>query len=800
MDLPNPEHVLRLAQELNLKVHQVAATAQLLAEGGTVPFISRYRKEATGLLDEVQVTAIRDRLEQMKAMDERRAGILASLKERNLLTPELEKSIHAATTLTALEDIYAPFRPKKRTRATIAKEKGLEPLAELLWAQDAATNPLAAASAYVGRDYTPEDGKNQPQKIADIEEALAGARDILAERISDDKNARARLRAVYQAQAVLSSKVLTGKQDEAAKFKDYFDWSEPLAKAPSHRVLAIRRGESESMLIMRVTLPDEFAATAELEPLFVKPAGSVALNRPSGTTPPGRLGATAPTAANASAEQVRLAVQDAAKRLLGPAMETEMRLAAKKRADEVAIKVFADNLRELLFAAPLGQKAVLAIDPGFRTGCKVVLLDRQGKLLHNDVVYPDRHEAEAKEKLGGFVKFFNVEAVAIGNGTGGRETEAFVRGLGLPPAIPVVMVNESGASIYSASDVAREEFPDHDLTVRGAVSIGRRLMDPLAELVKLDPKSIGVGQYQHDVDQLALRRSLDDTVVSTVNGVGVEVNTASKQLLSYVSGLNAAIAAAIVARRDEHGPFKSRAELKEVPRLGPKAFEQAAGFLRIRGAENPLDASAVHPESYPIVEKMAADLGVSVADLMRDGQARAKLKLASYVSEKVGLPTLTDIVGELAKPGRDPREQFEAFSFSAGVNKPEDLKPGMKLPGIVTNVTAFGAFVDVGVHQDGLVHVSQLADSFVKEPAAVVKPGHKVMVTVTEIDLARKRIALSMRSKPELGARQALSGAGTPSSRPGPASPRGGGTPPPARPAPQSLNGDWFTAALNKKK
>ncbi len=776
MDLPNPDHVLRLAQELNLKVHQVAAAAQLLAEGATVPFISRYRKEATGLLDEVQVTAIRDRLEQMKAMDERRAGILASLKERNLLTPELEKSIHAATTLTTLEDIYAPFRPKKRTRATIAKEKGLEPLAELLWAQDAATNPVAAAQAYVGRDYTPEDGKNQPQKIADTEEALAGARDILAERISDDKNARARLRAVYQAQAVLSSKVLTGKQAEAAKFKDYFEWSEPLAKAPSHRVLAIRRGESESMLIMRVTLPDDQTAPAELEPLFVR-------------------------ARNPAAEQVRLAVQDAAKRLLGPAMETEMRLEAKKRADEVAIKVFADNLRELLFAAPLGQKAVLAIDPGFRTGCKVVLLDRQGKLLHNDVVYPDRHEAEAKEKLTGFVKFFNIEAVAIGNGTGGRETEAFVRGLGLPPAIPVVMVNESGASIYSASDVAREEFPDHDLTVRGAVSIGRRLMDPLAELVKLDPKSIGVGQYQHDVDQPALRRSLDDTVVSTVNGVGVEVNTASKQLLSYVSGLNAAIAAAIVARRNEKGPFKSRAELKEVPRLGPKAFEQAAGFLRIRGADNPLDASAVHPESYPIVEKMAADLGVTVSDLMRDGKARAKLKLESYVSEKVGLPTLTDIVGELAKPGRDPREQFEAFSFSAGVNKPEDLKQGMKLPGIVTNVTAFGAFVDVGVHQDGLVHVSQLADSFVKEPAAVVKPGQKVMVTVTEIDLVRKRIALSMRSKPELGARPGNTATGKPVTGPGQLRSGNGPRPAPAAPsAPQSLNGDWFTAALNKKK
>jgi uncharacterized protein len=774
MTLPNPDHVLRLAQELNLKVHQVASTAQLLAEGATVPFISRYRKEVTGMLDEVQVAAIRDRLEQMRAIDDRRASILASLKERNLLNPALEKSIMAAETLTTLEDLYAPFRPKKRTRATIAKEKGLEPLADLLFAQDPATDPVAAAQAHVGFAYTPEDGKNQPATVASVEEALAGARDIIAERVSEDKDARARLRRVYQATAVISSRVLMGKEAEAAKFKDYFEWSEPLAKAPSHRILAMRRGEQESMLLMRVTLPDELAGIAEVEPLFVK-------------------------AKNPAGEQVRLAVTDATKRLLSPAMETEMRLESKKRADADAIKVFADNLRELLFAAPLGQKAVMAIDPGFRTGCKVVLLDRQGKLLHNDVVYPDRHAAEAKEKLEGFVKFFKIEAVAIGNGTGGRETEAFVRALGLPPSIPVVMVNESGASIYSASDVAREEFPDHDLTVRGAVSIGRRLMDPLAELVKLDAKSIGVGQYQHDVDQFALKRSLDDTVVSTVNGVGVEVNTASKQLLSYVSGLNESIAANIVARRNEKGPFQSRAELLEVPRLGPKAFEQAAGFLRIGGAANPLDASAVHPESYPIVEKMAADVGVTVPDLMRDGSKRAKIKLDAYVTEKVGLPTLTDIVTELAKPGRDPREKFEAFSFAEGINKPEDLKQGMKLPGLVTNVTAFGAFVDVGVHQDGLVHVSQLADTFVKEPGSVVKPGQKVMVTVVEVDLPRQRIALSMRSRPELGARPALGGGGTPSSRTGPSSPRGGGTPPPAR-APQSLNDDWFTAALNKKK
>lgn len=773
MAAPNPDHVLRLAAELNLKVHQVASTAQLLAEGATVPFIARYRKEATGELDEVQVTTIRDRLEQLAAIDDRRAAIVASLKERNLLTPELEKALATADSLTALEDIYLPFRPKKRTRATIAKEKGLEPLADLLFAQDPATDPLAAAQAYVGRDYVADDGKNQKSKIESADEALAGARDIIAERISDDKDARARLRSLYQRDAVLSSKVISGKETEAAKFKDYFDWNEPLAKAPSHRILAIRRGEKELFLMMRITLPDELAALAELEPLFVK-----------GSTP--------------SAAQIRLAVADAFKRLLAPAMETEMRLESKKRADEAAIRVFTGNVRELLLASPLGQRAVLAIDPGFRTGCKVVLLDRQGKLLHNDVVYPDRHPDEARAKLLGFIQHFRVEAVAIGNGTAGRETETFVRGLGLSPAIPIVMVNESGASIYSASEVAREEFPDHDLTVRGAVSIGRRLMDPLAELVKLDPKSIGVGQYQHDVDQTALKRSLDDTVVSSVNAVGVELNTASKQLLSYVSGLNAATAAAIVARRNEKGPFASRAELREVPRLGPKAFEQAAGFLRIRDAAHPLDASAVHPERYALVEKMAADLGATVADLMRDSKLRAKIKLEAYVTADVGLPTLNDIMAELAKPGRDPREKFEAFSFAEGVNKPEDLKPGMKLPGIVTNVTAFGAFVDVGVHQDGLVHVSQLADAFVKDPAEIVKPGQRVHATVVEVDLARKRIALSMRSKPDLTPKAARPPQG------GPAAPRSA-SPHSPRPAsaprpPQSLNGDWFSAALNKKR
>jgi protein Tex len=773
--LPNADHVLLIAQELgsSVKVHQVATTAQLLKEGATVPFIARYRKEMTGELDEVQITTIRDRLEQLAALDDRRAVILASLKERNLLTDALDNQIALATTLVRLEDIYLPFRPKKRTRATIAKEKGLEPLAEQIWAQDPAIDLAAAAQAYVGRDYTADDGKNVVSKIATAEEAFAGARDILAERVSDDAAAREKLRTLYKDSAVVSSKVLSGKETEAAKFKDYFEWSEPLAKCPSHRLLAMRRGEKELFLMMRITV-DETLSLAELERLVIKN-----------------------TAPDATA-QLRLMLADALKRLLAPAMETEFRLASKKHADADAIKVFADNVRELLLAAPLGQRAVLALDPGFRTGCKTVILDRQGKLLHNDVVYPDRHEVEATEKIKGFIEFFKIEAIAIGNGTAGRETEAFIRGLKLPASIAVVMVNESGASIYSASEVAREEFPDHDLTVRGAVSIGRRLMDPLAELVKLDPKSIGVGQYQHDVDQNALKRSLDDTVISCVNGVGVELNTASKQLLAQVSGLNSRSAAAIVARRNDKGAFKARADLLDVAGLGPKAYEQAAGFLRIHDAVHPLDASAVHPERYALVEKMAADLGCTVPDLLRDEKLRKKINLEAYVTETVGLPTLTDIMAELAKPGRDPRQKFEAFSFQDGVNKPEDLKIGMKLPGIVTNVTAFGAFVDVGVHQDGLVHVSQLADSFVKDPAAVVKPGQKVSVTVTEVDLTRGRIALSMRSAPQLGAK---SGQSAPRTSPG-VGPTGGRAAP-AAPAPrpqQSLTNDWFAAALNKKR
>jgi uncharacterized protein len=756
----NEAHILKIAAELKVQPRQVLSTAKLFAEGATVPFIARYRKEATGSLDEVAITGIRERLLSLADLDNRREAILKSLAERNLLSDELKAAVTKAESVTQLEDIYLPYRPKRRTRATIAKELGLEPLADLLFAQQAATDPQTEAAKYVSAE----------KGVADAAAALAGARDIIAERVSDDANARAKLRALYWNEAVVKSKVLSDKLEAGAKFKDYFDWSEPVAKIPSHRLLAIRRGETEGFLMMRISV-EENSALALIEPLFV-----------TGRSP--------------AADQVRLAVQDSYKRLLGSAIEVELRMESKKRADTEAIRVFADNLRELLLASPLGRKNVLAIDPGFRTGCKVVCLDRQGKLLHNDVIYPTASSAaeirEAAEAVLSMVKKYQIEAIAIGNGTAGRETETFVKLLKL--TIPIVMVNESGASIYSASEVAREEFPTQDLTVRGAVSIGRRLMDPLAELVKLDPKSIGVGQYQHDVDQSALKRSLDDIVVSCVNGVGVELNTASKQLLAYVSGLGPALAASIVTYRNENGPFKSRAELKKVPRLGEKAFEQAAGFLRIRDGGHPLDASAVHPERYELVDHMAKDLNCAVNDLLRDAGVRQKIQLPKYVTEAVGLPTLTDILGELAKPGRDPRQQFEVFSFQSGVEKMEDLKPGMKLPGIVTNVTAFGAFVDIGVHQDGLVHVSQLSDRFIKDPAEVVKVSQRVTVTVTEVDLPRKRIALSMKAAPVIGA-------STTGTRTSPAAPRpaGGGFNRPAQPA-KPATVDWFTAALNKNQ
>jgi uncharacterized protein len=754
------KHVLRITRELSLQPRQVAATAVLLEEGATVPFIARYRKEKTGELDEVQITAIRDRLEQLEELDKRRDSIVQSLTERNLLSPELQLKVEGAETLAALEDIYLPFRPKKRTRATIAKERGLEPLADLLWPQSPQTDPAREALAYV----------DSAKEVPDPAAALAGARDILAERMNDDAEVRAKLRDLYVSQGVLRSKVVSGKEEEGAKFKDYFDWSEPASKAPSHRILAMRRGEEEGFLYTRLTPPEELALGI-LEAQFVKNS-------------------------SAAAQEVRLAAHDCYKRLLGFAMEGEARVHFKKRADEEAVRVFADNLRELLLAAPLGQKTVLAIDPGFRTGCKVVLLDRQGKLLANDVIYPEksaREQSEAAEMVRAVVQRFKVEAIAIGNGTASRETETFVRKLGLPASIPIVMVNESGASIYSASEVAREEFPNHDVTVRGAVSIGRRLMDPLAELVKLDPKSIGVGQYQHDVDQTALKRSLDDVVVSCVNSVGVELNTASKHLLSYVSGLNARTAAGIVAHRDEHGPFQSRLDLLKVAGLGPKTFEQAAGFLRIRDAQHPLDQSAVHPERYSLVDQIAADLGCTLQDLLRDSSKRSKIQLQKYVSAEVGLPTLQDIFSELAKPGRDPRQQFEAFSFAEGVEKVEDLQPGMKLPGIVTNVTAFGAFVDVGVHQDGLVHISQIADAFIKNPAEILKVGQRVQATVMEVDLGRKRISLSLKTNPDLGPRPARGGSKSDSDRrdqPRPAS-RGGTT---------AGGVDWFTAATQKRR
>jgi len=709
------QHVLKIASELSIQPRQVAATAVLLEEGGTVPFIARYRKERTGELDEVKIMNIRDRLEQLEELDKRRDSIMKSLDERKLLTADLLKKIGAAETMNVLEDLYAPFRQKKRTRATTAKEKGLEPLADLIWAQDVTLDVQAVAKEHAGREWQIDEKKG----TLTLDDALAGARDIIAERIAEDANARARMRTLYAEKGVVRSKVISGKEEEGAKFKDYFDWSEPAASVPSHRILAMRRGEAEGFLMVRLT-PEESEAVSLLESIFVK-------NK------------------SAAATQVRDAVHDCQKRLLGFAMEGEARLTVKKRADEEAIRVFAQNIREVLLAAPLGQKAVLGIDPGFRSGCKIVLLDKQGKLIGNDVIFPDREEETAGRLIKAAITKFNVEAIAIGNGTASRETEAFIRTLKLPASIPVVMVNESGASIYSASEIAREEFPDKDITVRGAVSIGRRLMDPLAELVKLDPKSIGVGQYQHDVDQTALKKQLDDVVASCVNNVGVELNTASKNLLAYVSGLNARVAGNIVAHRDENGPFKSRKELLKVAGLGPKAFEQAAGFLRIRDGGNPLDTSAVHPERYELVEKMAGDAGCSISDLLTDAQKRNRIDLKKYVSEEVGLPTLTDIVKELAKPGRDPRAQFEAFNFG-DVHTMNDLKPGMKLPGIVTNVTAFGAFVDIGVHQDGLVHVSQLSDDFVKNAADIVKPGQKVNVTVVEIDIPRKRIALSMKS------------------------------------------------------
>lgn len=700
-----------IARELNLQPWQVFNTLKLMAGGATIPFIARYRKEMTGTLDEVKLAAIRDRNQQLLDIEKRREAILNAIREQEKLTPELEKQLHAAQSLVELEDLYLPYKQKRKTRASIARERGLEPLAKLLMDQGN-FHPEEKAAAYI------DAGKG----IENVENALAGARDIIAEWVNESLPARERIRNLFTREATISSKPVKGKELEGILFQNYYDISEPLLRAPSHRILAMFRGEEEGFLRITVN-PDEEKARAQLNRIFVK-------------------------SENEAGEQVEMAVKDAYKRLLQPSMETEMRALAKQKADEEAIRVFVTNLRQLLLTAPLGQKNILAIDPGFRTGCKVVCLDRQGRLLHNETIYPHPPQSEVSEavaKIRNLVAVYGTEAVAIGNGTAGRETENFIRKIPFNRPLISIMVNESGASVYSASAVAREEFPDYDVTVRGAVSIGRRLMDPLAELVKIDPKSIGVGQYQHDVNQNALQRSLEDTVISCVNQVGVELNTASKQLLSYVSGVGPGLAENIISYRNKNGIFKSRHELMKVKRFGDKAFEQAAGFLRIRDAENPLDRSAVHPESYAIVQQMANDLNCSISDLIENASLLEQIQPQRYISDTVGLPTINDIITELAKPGRDPREEFDLFEFDPNIHAIQDLKPGMVLNGLITNITAFGAFVDIGVHQDGLVHVSQLTNHFVRDPNQVVKLNQKVRVKVMDVDVNRKRISLSMK-------------------------------------------------------
>ena len=706
-------HNRTIAQEIGATEKQVAATVELLDDGATVPFLARYRKEVTGGLDEVAITSIRDRMAQMRELDKRRSAILSSLEEQGKLTDMLQGQIDAAVTMTQLEDLYLPYRPKRRTRAMIAKERDLEPLAKILWAQEAQLDVVALAGKYL----------NVEKGVNTVEEALAGARDIMAEWVNEDQQARVSMRALYEEHGFFKTTGIRGKDVEGSKYRDYAEWEEPVATAPSHRVLAMRRGEQEGFLNFRV-LVSEQAALSLLNRLFLKGKG-------------------------ASSDQVTMAIHDGFTRLLSLSMETETRLHTKTKADQTAIEVFAQNVQQLLMAPPLGQKSVLAIDPGFRTGCKIACLDRQGKFCHTETIYPHQGPGGATksgETIVGLVARFQIEAIAIGNGTAGRETETFIRTLNLPSAISIVMVNESGASVYSASATAREEFPDQDITVRGAVSIGRRLMDPLAELVKIDPKAIGVGQYQHDVDQGILKQRLQDVVVSCVNRVGVDVNIASPQLLTAVSGVGPQLATNIVIYREENGPFKSRMALKKVPRLGAKAFEQAAGFLRITDGEHPLDASAVHPERYAVVNTIARDLGCTVKDLMKDSERQGRIDLNRYVTEEVGKPTLTDILTELAKPGRDPRQQFEAVRFDERVQSIEQVTPGMIMAGVVTNVTAFGAFVDIGVHQDGLVHISQLANRFVSDPNTVVQVNQHVKVTVLDVDIPRKRISLSMKA------------------------------------------------------
>ncbi|MBT3387599.1 MAG: RNA-binding transcriptional accessory protein [Desulfobacula sp.] len=700
-----------ISLEMNLKNSQVLAVSQLLEKGATIPFIARYRKEKTGSLDEVAIGAIRDKIEQLNALNLRKEAILKSLKERELLTQTLLTDIQNADSMIDLEDFYEKYRPKKTTRAQMAKKKGLEPLACFLLNQSN-HDPLSEAGKYL----------STINEVESVEDALSGARDIVAEIINEDVEIRAHVRHLFLNTAQIRSRVKKGKQEDGIKFKDYFDWSEKACMAPSHRILAMLRGQKESTLSVNV-LPEEITALSLIESRYIKNQSRSAL-------------------------QVLTAIKDSYKRLLSKSIEKETIHQLKSLADDTAIGIFAGNLKELLLSAPLGQKRILAIDPGFRTGCKVVCLDAQGQLLNHDLIFPHFNTDEkAKKIILNLVKTYHMEAIAIGNGTAGRETEAFVKGLDLDKNIHIVMVDESGASIYSASKVAREEFPDHDITVRGAVSIGRRLLDPLAELVKLDPKSIGVGQYQHDVDQKLLRKSLDDVVESCVNKVGVEANTASRELLSQVSGINDTIAANMVRFRNENGPFRSKKDFLKVPRLGPKAFEQAAGFLRIHNSNFPLDRSGIHPESYPVVEKMARNAGFDIKDLMGNALEIKRISLGSYVTDTIGMPTLKDIVKELANPGRDPRKEFQAFSFDDTIHEIKDLVPGMKVPGIVTNVTAFGAFVDIGVHQDGLVHISQMADRFVKDPNEIVTVRQTIIVTILEVDMKRKRISLSMKEK-----------------------------------------------------
>lgn len=701
-----------IAAELKLPAHRIANTLKLLQGGATIPFISRYRKEATGGLDEVQIGDIQTRYEKLCELSKRKETVLSTIEEQGKLTPELKARISACWNATELEDIYLPFKPKRKTRAEAARAKGLEPLALLLMMQK--ENNLAAKV----RNFV-------KGEVKDEEDALKGARDILAEQISEDERSRNLMRNQFQRQALIQSKVVKGKEAEeaSAKYRDYFDFCEPLKKCSSHRLLALRRGESEGVLKVNIFPEDEDMCNERLQRLFVR-------------------------ANNECAHQVEEALTDAYKRLLKPAIETEFAALSKEKADEEAIRVFAENLRQLLLAPPLGQKRVMGIDPGFRTGCKVVCLDAQGTLLHNEAIYPHPPKSEyaqAARKIVKLVEQYKIEAIAIGNGTASRETEQFVTSQRYDREVQVFVVSEDGASIYSASKTAREEFPDYDVTVRGAVSIGRRLMDPLAELVKIDAKSIGVGQYQHDVDQTKLKASLDQTVESCVNLVGVNVNTASKHLLTYVSGLGPTLAQNIVDYRTENGPFESRRQLLKVPRMGAKAYEQCAGFLRIPQAKNPLDNSAVHPESYPIVEQMAKDLNCTVADLIKDKELRNKIDLKKYVTETVGLPTLTDILQELDKPGRDPRQKIQVFEFDKNVRTLDDLQEGMELPGIVTNITNFGCFVDIGIKENGLVHVSQLADRFVSNPADVVRIHQHVRVKVMSIDHKRKRIQLTMK-------------------------------------------------------